>query len=321
MRKLSDYHEETTMSRSKNITKKLSRTLAGILLLSLVTQNVCAGNYYPPPRHEGGGGSGGLIGGAIGGAILLGGLAWWWLNREPSLQSPDSRLVDQLKHSGPQVPPAFALNSFSIKGLVKGNWPMVMDFSLDSPGKVQVAISAQGAQEVYTFTLSNNQTGRRQMKWELPGKLGDDLRPALITVTATEAYQTGKVFNISGFGVGPRAVGSVAIDQLMFSPDGIHIANRDIALYRFFSHSNFENASAEFRQLGAGNYNILVNSQPIEGGVNANRWIGDAERRSWDGFDTHHQISLGRHRLLVRAWHSEGDWVTSMSNMTVNVSQ
>jgi hypothetical protein len=53
------------MSRSKNITKKLSRTLAGILLLSLVTQNVCAGTYYPPPKHEGGGGSGGLIGGAI----------------------------------------------------------------------------------------------------------------------------------------------------------------------------------------------------------------------------------------------------------------
>jgi len=195
---------------------------------------------------------------------------------------------------------------------------MVMDFSLDSPAVVEVAISAQGSPEVYTFTLSQNQAGRRQMKWELPKDLGDDLRPALITVAATD--NTGG-FNLIGLGVGPRAVGSVAIDQLRFGPDGIHATHRETATYRFFSHSDFEKISAEFWKLGSGSHYAFVNSQPVKGGVGANRWIGDAGQCFWDGFDTRHRISEGLHKFLVRVWDSQGDWVTALSGTAVNVGQ
>lgn len=315
------------MFASRKTFRKISKTVICILLFSMVANSAGAGtptsNRPPqiPERPRGGGGDGGVIGAAVGGAILLGGLAWWLFNREPSLKPPDQKLVDQLKAKGPELAPAFLLYGFSIKGLVKGNWPMVMDFSLDSPGLVQVAISAQGAPEVYTFTLSQNQLGRRQMKWDLPEELGDELRPALITVTATGGASADREFDIIGLGVGPRAVGSVAIDQVLFSPDGIRISNGDTAVYRFFSHSDFENASAEFRRLGNGSSYVLVNSQNIDGGVAANHWVGEAERRAWDGLDTSHQASQGIHRLLIRTWHTEGDWVTALSDATVDVSR
>lgn len=340
------------MFASKSFTGKLSRIVICILLVSLVANSAGASEFPTPgspsgdliwippsrvppsespsdvpapesprPPKSHGGGNAGVIGAAIGGAILLGGLAWYLLNREPSLKPPDHKLVDQLKAKGPEFAPVFLLYGFSIEGLVKGGWPMVMDYSLNSPGRVEVAISAQGAPKVYTFTLSNNQMGRRQMKWYLPKELGDELRPALITVTATDGSPAGSEIDIIGFGVGPRAVGSVAIDQVLFSPDGIHTSNGDTAVYRFFSHSDFENASAEFRRLGNGSSYVLVNSQAIDGGVDANRWVGDAEPRAWDGLDTRRQLSQGIHRLLIRTWHTEGDWVTALSDTTVDVSQ
>lgn len=337
MRKPSDEYEGTTIPMLKIFIKKLSKAIAVILILSLVTQNgySAAINTENVTRgaisqSKGDGDGKGCpwcwIIPIIPVVIAIGVYIRNWLSQHSNLPPgpetflpPDSGKIKILKEEGPQLPVSLALNSFSITGLVKGGWPIIMDFSLSSPGTVQVTISVQGVPEIYTFMLSHNQTGRRQVKWDLPEQLGDDLRPALITVAATD--ETKSAFDMLGIGVGPRAIGSVAIDQLLFGPDKIRASSRDTAKYRFFSHSDFEKVSAEFRKLDSGNTYVFVNAQPIEGGVSAKRWVGLSELRSWDGFDTQKQLSQGIHRLLVRTWHSEGDWVTSLSKMAVNISQ
>ncbi|MBV8631694.1 MAG: hypothetical protein JOZ83_12260, partial [Silvibacterium sp.] len=47
---------------------------------------------------------------------------------------------EHLGKEGPQVPKQFDMSGFAIKGLVGPNWPVVLDFIVDSPGAAQVDI-------------------------------------------------------------------------------------------------------------------------------------------------------------------------------------
>jgi hypothetical protein len=237
----------------------------------------------------------------------------------------DPRLVEDLLKSGPQLAPAFNMSAFAVRGLVRGGWPLVVDFEQRLPGEVKLRVSARGAPEIYTYRLGRDQVGRRRIQLPLPAELGESPTPALIAVMATDPQDgsTLPAFEVYGLGAGPRAVGSVAIDQVLFQPPRIRVTRNETAAYRFFSHSDFNHASVEFMRTDNspdGTRYFLVNSEALRDGVRRDQWIGEQERRDWRGLDGQNQVSSGPHKLQVRVWDHAGDWVTAWSHSSVTVA-
>ena len=285
----------------------------------------------PPDSGYGGGdddGGRGWLGPAIAvGAIALVAIAdklWAESKASDNQTPPEDQSVNKLLEYGPQLPGQFNMSAFAIRGLVKGGWPVVVDYEQHSAGPVSLQISAKGG-DIIRYPLDPIGPGRHLVKFDLPGFLGDDLKPALVALTATrdqDRQATQGDFRIHALGVGPRAVGSAAIDQLDFNPANIRVRHGETALYQFYSHSDFDNLAVEFlhtEDADDGVRNRYVRRVLIPGGVSERQWIGLRERREWDGRDEYAEVSPGAHKLQVRAWDDGGDWIGAWSPSSVTV--
>jgi hypothetical protein len=222
---------------------------------------------------------------------------------------------DKLAKDGPQVPKEFDMGGFVIKGLVGPNWPVVLDFILDSPGAVQLDIIA-GDKRQYTATMTNTPRRRAYAIIRLPADFGSHLQPA--------AYQVRSIANggsnvpglrTYGLGAGEKAVGSVAIDQLTFQPAIIHPQAKEVANFGFHAHSAFDDVRAEFMFTTLHNGHVLIQRDQEE----KLSPIPEGERAggTWEG-----KGKLGEHMLQIRAWRgleNGGDWVIAWSPDIVDV--
>jgi hypothetical protein len=131
----------------------------------------------------------------------------------------------QLAEAGPQLQHEYSMSCLSVRGFVKGGWPMVLDYESDGASMAAIEIHAEGAGKSYVYQLEHKQQ-RQIVKFELPLWLGDTPRPALVLVRALKDQPGGirlARMRIYGMGAGPRAVGSVAIDQVEFVPTAMHV--------------------------------------------------------------------------------------------------
>lgn len=249
----------------------------------------------------------------------------------PSQPAPNpDELSRRLPDEGPQMAPAFNMSAFAVRGFVRGGWPVLIDFEQRSAGgSAQLRISARDLPEVFSYDLGLVCPPPRRcvVQFRLPVEVfGDRLRPAVLAALATDATgrQTQPEFTVYALGAGPRAIGSVAIDQVSFGPPTIRVADKQRALYRFYSHSDFGHAAVEFWKVerdADGNRLAFVDDRTIDGGLRKDQWIGLAERREWDGTEKGTKVSAGTHKVQVRAWDRVGDWLTSWSDATVTVER
>lgn len=236
----------------------------------------------------------------------------------------DTEGVQRLLRDGPQLPPQFNMSAFGLRGLIKGGWPIVVDYEQTMPGHVQLQVSIPGA-DIVTYRLDQFGLGRHVLRFSLPDFLGRQLKPAIIALTAAEGDRqtdTLEGFKVFGVGIGPRAVGSVAVDHLEFSPLIVSTERGDTAAYAFHSQSDFDNAAVEFMQITQSPDGIrtrYVNGRRIDGGIRSEAWVGRDEQRLWNGHDAQDRISKGRHQLQVRVWDDGGDWLGAWSNSLVSV--
>jgi hypothetical protein len=262
---------------------------------------------HTPHGSSDGAAIGGAIG-AVGAGVLIGEL----------IAHHNSSSPEKLSHDGPQVPKQFDMNSFVVKGLARPNWPVVLDFILDSPGAVQIDIIAADNKHHYRAIMANSANHRAYGIIHLPPDFGQKLQ--------TAAYQVRSVSNSGantppprlrtfGLGAGDKAVGSVAIDQLTFKPATIHPAIKEVANYGFHAHSAFDGVRAEFIFTTLYNGHVLIEKDqeaklaPIPEGERA--------RGTWEG-----KGKSGEHMLQIRAWRgleSGGDWVVAWSPDIVDV--
>ena len=290
------------------------------------------GGGSPPSRHEE---RNNYVPAIIGGAVAIGVItALMAQERNPAGQPaastppPIDQIVERLLSDGPLLATEFNMSAFAVRGFVRGKWPLVIDFQQRSEGRARLHISARDVPEIFDFDLTGACPPPRRclMRLQLPPEIfGNDLRPAVIAAMATDpsGVETLAEFDVYALGAGPRAVGSVAIDQVSFGPSMIHVAEQQNALYRFYSHSDFSHTSVEFWKMENGNDGtrlFFVDDRLIDGGVRKDQWIGTPERRMWDGMGKG-RVSSGRHRVQVRAWDRVGDWVTAWSNDIVTVEQ
>lgn len=280
-------------------------------------------NDQPPDRHDGGGRNW-LLPAIVVGVAALVAVNQGLKKEKEQVDRDDSEGTRQLLRDGPQLPRQFNTSAMGIRGLLRGGWPIVVDYEQLRPGRVELRIGIPGA-EVITYRLDQFGLGRHLLRFNLPSFLGDGLKPALIAVTAVDPDRPDETlggFRVYGVGIGPRAVGSIAVDRLEFAPDTVSVGQGQTAGYGFHSKSTFDNAAVEFMlvsQTPDGVHASYVNGLRIRGGVRQDAWFESADADRWDGHDAEKRVSEGRHQLQVRVWDDGGDWVGAWSDALVTV--
>ena len=272
------------------------------------------GPLHPPETNPGrtprGSNDGAAIAGAAAGTALGVGII-------AELIAHHNASPEKLGKDGPEVPKDFDMNGFAVKGLVGPNWPVVLDFMIDSPGKVQIDIIAADNKHHYRATMTNAPNHRAYAIIRLPADFGTKTQIAAYQVLSIPASSSAPAPQLRtyGLGAGEKAVGSVAIDQLTFQPAMIHPAIKEVANYSFHAHSSFDGVRAEFIYTTLYNGHLLVEKDqeaklsPIPEGEQA--------RGTWEG-----KGKTGEHMLEVRAWRgleNGGDWVVAWSPDIVDV--
>ena len=240
---------------------------------------------------------------------------------------PQTDVTDQLARSGPQFPERFSMSCAPVQGFVRAGWPVVIDYQPTAGNKVVLEIYTERSAQPYVVPL-DARARRQLMKVDLPRTLGDNPQVALFLVRSVRNDgTTGGRLQLFGLGAGPKAVGSVAIDQVEFRPGAMRVSQKQRASYSFFSRSDFNRSVVEIMRVERGGDEIrvsLARSTPLPVGINRGTWVGKTEPLTWDGLDANNRISSGPHLLQVRAWlnaQDDRDWVAAWSPTTVVVSE
>ena len=223
--------------------------------------------------------------------------------------------MDTLSQRGPQFPDLLHMSRFQVTGFLRASWPMILDYEAEQGSHTVLTIVPESGQ-AFTTVLPTQQTGRQRIRMTAPANIGGDLRIANFTILATRNKTNPELafFRVYGFGAGPRAIGSVAIDQLTIGP-GIITSAQPNAQVAFHAHTAFDKVNAEFMQLTMVD-NCMENKKfddmPFKGRVLENNIVQD----NWNGKKSH----PGQIQFRVRGWFAKengGDWVSAFSPQLV----
>jgi hypothetical protein len=175
-------------------------------------------------------------------------------------------IKEELSRNGPQFPESRRMRDFRVTGLAKGGWPVVADYGAEQGSYVLLTVVTQHSPRA-TAVLAVPQTGRRLQLLRLPAEFGSNLKSAAFSLTATVSPTdpTPRFLRVYGFGCGAKAVGSVAIDQLRFSPRAVSTSQPETH-FGFHTHTTFDKMKAEFMQVA-----LVDNS--VEGTIFDNKKI------------------------------------------------
>jgi hypothetical protein len=240
-----------------------------------------------------------------------------------------------LDKEGPQLPAVFSMSSFSVMGFVKGNWPVVFDYQLERDSLLIVVIAPEGHEPII-YRL-NGKAGHWQNRLAIPARVGENSVVAQYTLTSLDdgAGQLGPAhLHVHGIAAGPKAVGSIGIDKVTFSPASIHPARGEHAQYMFHSISDFKNVEVNFVRVANDHGEIIAArvGRKSAGSIAKN----EARNGDWDGkgdgggkeaqayppeLQQWLKSPTGQHLVQVRAWYGakDGDWATALSEEFVTV--
>ncbi|MDT5060580.1 MAG: hypothetical protein QOH63_1039 [Acidobacteriota bacterium] len=123
----------------------------------------------------------------------------WWMNRKIKL----------LLESGPQFPERFDIRDFSVDVLLKGHWPVAIEYELEPEATATVIVTVKGAKP-FSFNLPATGTGHpHAASFILPDHFGDQLLPAKISFKAEKQSSAGHElaqFELYALAIGPDAV-------------------------------------------------------------------------------------------------------------------
>ena len=220
---------------------------------------------------------------------------------------------------GPELPTGSPDGSFSVRGFARDGWPIVVDFK-PQPGTVtqmDVTVASGGRQLTRTIILDpDGSRGRQLLKVEAPATGARTPSPAIyvissVPIAALNVEHPGVVaaapLQVFGMGGGPRAVGSVAIEQLAFNRANVG------ARFRFVAKSEFSQVRAQVQRLARqGDRTVIA---PVfdsrQANLNVGRHGGD-----WPGTAAGTAgPSRGPHRLQVTGWFTTDDrsWVAALA--------
>jgi hypothetical protein len=234
--------------------------------------------------------------------------------------SGDRLPADQaLLLDGPELSSGYPDGSFAVRGFARDGWPIVIDFK-PQPGTVtqmEVTVGSGGRQVTRTMIVdADGSRGRQLIKVEAPPTGAHTPTPALyvlssIPIAALDVDQPQSVepapLQVFGMGGGPRAVGSVAIEQVDFARANVG------ARFRFVAKSEFSQVRAQVQRLGReGDRTVIA---PVFDARQVNLIVG-RHGGEWPGTAPgSRSLSKGPHRLQVTAWLTTDDrsWVAAIA--------
>jgi hypothetical protein len=234
----------------------------------------------------------------------------------------------KLAERGPTFTPLFSMSEFDIIAFARGSWPAVLDYEL-APGTVGfLMLFSEGVNPFY-YRLSG--PGRQVQTFTLPQRFGARPRISRYSIRVWQD-QPGPAapasFAIYAIGAGPRAVGSVNIDQLTFSPAIVH-AGQERAEYGFRARRPFDRVEAGFVRVGRAVAGGPIYAQSVNAKDHKNVKQDVPFHDSWDGKPGKEFRPLskddkadGQYKLHVRAWlksEKEGDWLAAWSDDIVDI--
>jgi hypothetical protein len=233
--------------------------------------------------------------------------------------------AESIAKNGPAFPAVFSMSSFSVKGFVKGRWPIVIDYELEAESNALVTISVKGTKQPLVIKLEPTNDQHKEVISQLPEEFG---KKPQVGVLSFQAFKTGAGerrparFFLYGLGVGDHAVGSMVIDQLHFQPGHIRPKLKEKASYSFRALSDFDTVSADFMLVTLSPDGVvrpqLAAREMLQNGVRR----GESVAKDWNGKNDKGKISQGSHQFHVRVWRglkSGGDWVFAATQQTVRV--
>jgi hypothetical protein len=243
---------------------------------------------------------------------------------------------DLLDKQGPQLTPLFSMSSFGVMGFSRGNWPVAIDYVLELDSLLLVVISPEGEKPLI-YRLEGKK-GHWVTKIQIPPEVGDQPRVSqylVQTLGDSEGRVSPSHVHIHGIAAGPKAVGSIGIDQVNFTPGSIRLAQHQKAQFSYHSISDFDETEVSFVRLAKTNTGEIVAAavgSKSMGSIAQNH----VKNGDWDGsiktgdiekaFPSELQQWLlaphGQHVLEVRAWlrkNHGGDFVTALSEDIVAV--
>jgi hypothetical protein len=220
-------------------------------------------------------------------------------------------------------------------GFSRGDWPVAIDYVLEQDSLLLVVISPEG--EVPLIYRLEGKKGHWVSKLHIPPAVGKQLRVSEYLVQTLDD-SVGQVspshVHIHGIAAGPRAVGSIGIDQVSFAPGSIKLAQHQKAQFSYHSISDFDDTEVSFVRLARSTDGEIV-AAPVESKSMGSIAQNHVKTGDWDGTTKPGDLVKampklqgwltapnGQHVLQVRAWLRSdhgGDFVTALSDSIVNV--
>lgn len=326
----------------------------GLLLLVLVTSAVgqTRGSQAPPsntglstaPAGNHGnsdGGTGGTTGTTGNGGYIYQPppLVIWDPGFGPTscnTASPENP-ADELDKNGPRLPPMYSMSSFTFTGFTRGGWPVAVDYVLPQDSLVILMVTPTG-QAPITYRLKGDK-GHWIVKLAIPSSIGTDLQVAQYSLQTLDNKDVGPVLPVSiyihGIAAGPKAVGSIGIDRVMFQPGNITKAQNQKAQYSYHSISDFDDTEVSFVRLGkssSGEFRAAAVASKSMGNIAQDHmkngdWDGSVDKKLIKTYKNPElqqwlQSPNGHHALQIRAWlrkNHGGDFVAAISDTLVTV--
>jgi hypothetical protein len=220
--------------------------------------------------------------------------------------------------------PALAFRRDGVDGdvAVRGGWPFVVDYELEKPGFLLLTIAVdKGENRSYRVPADGTAPAgsRRQRVIYLNDDLGDAIQAGNLSLRAYEGKGGDRPvpFQLYGLGAGNRAVGSMTIVDVTFSPMEIAVGHEQKAEYGFKVLRSFSQVRVQISRLtDPGGIPQRVWERVVKPTPGQDDKIHDA----WDGRDLNRKVSKGLHTLQVTAWFGPfGDWNAAAPGTLVSV--
>jgi hypothetical protein len=225
-----------------------------------------------------------------------------------------------LLEQGPQLPVSYPDGSLSVRGFTRDGWPIVIDLQ-PQPGTItQLEVTTGSGHHRHTEKMvldADGSHGRQLVKVAMPST-GSARNPTpatyvvssipIATFDSDRPQAVGLApLKIYGIGGGPRAVGSVAIEQLAFNQ------TTPGARFSYFAKSEFNRARAQVQQLQRAT-DGTIQIQPVVDFFGSNLSIGQ-HGGTWSGPDPEAPPAPRIFRLQVTAWFTSDDrsWVAALA--------
>jgi hypothetical protein len=217
---------------------------------------------------------------------------------------PDEEIaVQSLVSSGPSAPTYPTPLQFSARGFLQNGWPVVIKYRVQAgaiPTLTVKPLFGGGAQ--FTHSLPSSDGSDRLYSF-IAGFSGSDGKVVVAdyTITARDTSNAVIPVTILGFGAGPRAVGSIAIDQIRTDPPTVKRPtgnNVTLLTFSYMLENDWDLVSEDLWRICKGIFcNFSHPRNPYHpAGQGTQRWEWQVKRNA----------KVGQYQLVIRAWHTCG---------------